>query len=50
MYLRKLYRSTKKRENEGKPLMSDKDALELPTVDTAKKLKMSKKQKVREES
>lgn len=43
-------RSTKKRENEGKPLRSDKDALELSTVDTPQRLKMSKKQKVREES
>ncbi|WJX77334.1 hypothetical protein P8452_60654 [Trifolium repens] len=45
-------RSTKKRENESKPLMSDKDALdgEPSTVDTVQKLKKSKKQKVREES
>ena len=50
MHLRKLYRSTKKRENEEKPLISDKDTLELSIVDTAKKPKMSKKQKVREES
>jgi hypothetical protein len=52
IYLRKLYRSTKKRENESKPLMSDKDALdgEPSTVDTVQKLKKSKKQKVREES
>jgi hypothetical protein len=52
IYLRKLYRSTKKRENDRKPLMSDKDALdgEPSTVDTVQKLKKSKKQKVREES
>ncbi|GAU23938.1 hypothetical protein TSUD_181270 [Trifolium subterraneum] len=45
-------RSTKKRENERQPLLSDKDALdgEPSTVDTVQKLKKSKKQKVREES
>ncbi|KAI5428314.1 uncharacterized protein LOC127126917 [Lathyrus oleraceus] len=45
-------RSIKKRENDGQPLMSDKDALdgEPSTVDTAQKLKKSKKQKLKEES
>lgn len=52
IYLRKLDRSIKKRENDGQPLMSDKDALdgEPSTVDTAQKLKKSKKQKLKEES
>lgn len=51
-YLRQLYRSTKKRENEGQPLMSEKDAIdgEPSSFDTVQKLKHSKKQKVRQES
>ncbi|XP_004492890.1 DNA-directed RNA polymerase I subunit rpa43 [Cicer arietinum] len=45
-------RSTKKRENEGQPLMSEKDAIdgEPSSFDTVQKLKHSKKQKVRQES
>lgn len=50
--LRKLYRSTKKRESEGQPLMLEQDAVdgELSTFNTVQKLKNSKKQKIREES